>query len=168
MNRAVVGIGGNVGDVVQAFRDALGELDRAHGVQIVAASSLYRTEPVGGVEQDDFLNAAALVATTLAPQQLLHLLLDTESGHGRTREVHWGPRTLDLDLLWYEGVALAAPGLILPHPRLHERRFALQPLVEVAPFATDADGRPYGEILAMLPVAGVIVVGDARLVYDPT
>lgn len=168
MTRAVIGIGGNVGDVAQAFREALGELDRAEGVRVVAASSLYRTAPVGGVEQDDFLNAAALLDVALGPVQLLQLLLAVESGHGRTREVHWGPRTLDLDLLWYEGVVLAAPGLIVPHPRLHERRFALQPLVEVAPFAADADGVEYATILAAVPLDGVTVVGDPSLVYDPS
>jgi 2-amino-4-hydroxy-6-hydroxymethyldihydropteridine diphosphokinase len=168
MTRTVIGIGGNVGDVAQAFREALAELDRSEGVDVIAASSLYRTAPVGGVEQDDFLNAAALLEVTLGPVQLLQLLLATEHGHGRTRGVHWGPRTLDLDLLWYEGVVLAAPGLIVPHPRLHERRFALQPLVEVAPFAADANGVDYAAILAGLPLDGVIVVGDPSLVYDPS
>lgn len=168
MTRAVIGIGGNVGDVAQAFREALTELDAADGVRVVAASSLYRTAPVGGVEQDDFLNAAALLEVTLGPVQLLQLLLATESGHGRTREIHWGPRTLDLDLLWQEGVVLAAPGLIVPHPRLHERRFALQPLVEVAPFAADAEGIPYADLLAQLPLDGVTVVGGPSLVYDPS
>lgn len=168
MTRAVIGIGGNVGDVAHAFRAALGELDRAEGVRVIAVSSLYRTAPVGGVEQDDFLNAAALLEVTLGPMELLHLLLETESGHGRTREVHWGPRTLDLDLLWVEGLVLAAPGLIIPHPRLHERRFALQPLVEIAPFATDADGVGYPSILAGLPSDGITVVGGPSLVYDPS
>ena len=168
MTRAVIGIGGNVGDVALAFREALGELDRVPGVHVAAASSLYRTAPVGGVEQDDFLNAAALLEVTLGPVQLLQLLLATETGHGRTREIHWGPRTLDLDLLWQEGVVLAAPGLIVPHPRLHERRFALQPLVEIAPFATDADGVSYATILAELPLDGVTVVGGPSLVYDPS
>ena len=79
-----------------------------------------------------------------------------------------GARTLDLDLLWYEGVVLAAPGLIVPHPRLHERRFALQPLIEVAPFATDANGDDYASILAELPLDGVIVVAGPSLVYDPS
>ena len=168
MNRAVIGIGGNVGDVARAFREALGELDRDPSTRVAAVSSLYRTAPVGGVEQDDFLNAAALLETALGPSQLLRLLLDTEDGHGRTREVHWGPRTLDLDLLWYEHVVVAAPGLIVPHPRLHERRFALEPLVEVAPFAADAAGVEYATILAELPPDGVTVVGDPSLVYDPS
>ena len=136
MTRAVIGIGGNVGDVAQAFREALAELDAADGVRVVAASSLYRTAPVGGVEQDDFLNAAALLEVTLGPVQLLQLLLATESGHGRTREIHWGPRTLDLDvLLWGAGghSVWELPGLSVPHPRWLERAFVLLPLAELLP-----------------------------------
>jgi 2-amino-4-hydroxy-6-hydroxymethyldihydropteridine diphosphokinase len=155
VNRAVIGIGGNVGDVAQTLRAALAELDRDAATRVVVASSLYRTAPIGGVEQDDFLNAAALLETTRGPSELLRLLLDIETAH-------------DLDLLWYERVVVAAPGLIVPHPRLHERRFALQPLVEVAPFAADAEGVPYSDLLALLPVTGVTVVGDPSLVYDPS
>lgn len=168
MNRAVIGLGGNVGDVARTFREALAELDRDASTRIVTASSLYRTAPVGGVEQDDFLNAAALLETARGPSELLRLLLDTEQAHHRTREVHWGPRTLDLDLLWYDRVVVAAPGLIVPHPRLHERRFALEPLVEVAPLAADAEGVSYARILATLPSDGVTVVGEPSLVYDPS
>ena len=164
---AVIGLGGNVGDVADGFRSALAALDRADGARVIAVSSLYRTAPVGGVEQDDFLNAAALVATSLDPLALLRVLLGIEAGHGRERTEHWGPRTLDLDLLWYDGMALAAPGLIVPHPRLHERRFALQPLVELLPDAADQHGTPYKAILAALPDQGVAVVGPPALVYDP-
>ena len=168
MNRAVIGIGGNVGDMTQTFRDAIAALDHDASTRVVAVSSVYRTAPIGGVEQDDFLNGAVLLETAHDPGRLLGLLFDTEAAHGRTREVHWGPRTLDLDLLWYEDVVLAAPGLIVPHPRLHERRFALEPLVEVAPFAADGDGVSYAARLAELPPDGVTVVGDASLVYDPS
>ncbi|MGI9116063.1 MAG: 2-amino-4-hydroxy-6-hydroxymethyldihydropteridine diphosphokinase [Gaiellales bacterium] len=168
MSRAGIGLGGNVGDVAASFRAALAALDHDPSTRVEAASSLYRTAPVGGVEQDDFLNAAALLETALDPGALLRLLLGIELDHGRTREVHWGPRTLDLDLLWFEGVALAAPGLVVPHARLAERRFALEPLVEVAPFAADADGTPYAVLLDALPADGVTVVGEPRLVYDPS
>ncbi len=164
---AVIGLGGNVGDVAAAFRAALGALDRTDGVRVIAVSSLYRTAPVGGVEQGDFLNAAALLATSLDPSALLARLLAVEADHGRVRDEHWGPRTLDLDLLWFGGLALAAPGLIVPHPRLHERRFALQPLVELLPEATDQHGTPYASLLAGLPTDGVAVVGEPSLVYHP-
>ena len=165
---AVVGIGGNVGDVAATIRAALGALDATDGIRVVAVSSLYRTAPVGGVEQADFLNAAALLGCGLDPVALLERLLAVEQLHGRTRDVQWGPRTLDLDILWYVDMALAAPGLTIPHPRLHERRFALQPLVEVAPTAIDAHGTPYAEILSGLPLDGVTVVTGPSLVYDPS
>ena len=164
---AVIGLGGNVGDVVAAFGSALAAVDRAEGNRVIAVSSLYRTAPVGGVEQDDFLNAAALLATSLDPSRLMALLLEVEQEHGRERTEQWGPRTLDLDLLWFGGLAIAAPGLIVPHPRLHERRFALQPLVELLPTATDQHGTPYVELLAALPEDGVAVVGEPGLVYHP-
>jgi 2-amino-4-hydroxy-6-hydroxymethyldihydropteridine diphosphokinase len=161
---AVVGIGGNVGDVAATIRAALGALDATDGIRVVAVSSLYRTAPVGGVEQADFLNAAALLGCGLDPVALLERLLEVEQLHGRTRDVQWGPRTLDI--LWYADMAIAAPGLTIPHPRLHERRFALQPLVEVAPTASDAHGTPYAEILPGLPLDGVTVVTAPSLVYD--
>ena len=164
---AVIGLGGNVGDVAEAFRAALGALDRADGVRVIAVSSLYRTAPVGGVEQDDFLNAAALLATSLDPGGLVALLLATEAGLGRVRDVRWGPRTVDLDLLWFGGLALSAPDVTVPHPRLHERRFALQPLVELLPDAADPAGTPYAALLASLPEDGVAVVGPPSLVYHP-
>jgi 2-amino-4-hydroxy-6-hydroxymethyldihydropteridine diphosphokinase len=145
---AVVGIGGNVGDVAATIRAALGALDATDGIRVVAVSSLYRTAPVGGVEQADFLNAAALLGCGLDPVALLERLLEVEQLHGRTRDVQW------------------APGLTIPHPRLHERRFALQPLVEVAPTASDAHGTPYAEILPGLPLDGVTVVTAPSLVYD--
>ena len=167
MTAAVVGLGGNIGDVAESFRSALAALDAADGVRVARVSSLYRTAPVGGVEQEDFLNAAALLEVDLEPAGLLSLLHAIEDAHARSRDVHWGPRTLDLDLLWVDGAALAAPGLIVPHPRLHERRFALAPLVEVAPEAADPGGRPYADVLAGLPEDGVAVVATPAVVYDP-
>ena len=168
MSEAVVGLGGNVGDVAASFRSALAALDARAGVRVARASSLYRTAPVGGVEQDDFLNAAALVECEVGPEELLGLLLAIELDHGRVRDERWGPRTLDLDLLWFAGAALDRQEATVPHPRLHERRFALAPLVEVAPAATDATGRPYRAMLDALPDDGVAVVGPPGLVYDPS
>ena len=168
MSAAVVGLGGNVGDVAASFRSALSALDAAAGIRVVRVSSLYRTAPVGGVEQDDFLNAAALLDVELAPSALLRVLLAVEADHARVRDVRWGPRTLDLDLLWIDGDVVADPDLVVPHPRLHERRFALAPLVEVAPDAADPSGRPYRDVLAALPDDGVVIVGAPALVYDPS
>lgn len=162
----VIGLGGNVGDVQAAFRAALGALDAAPGVRVVGVSSLYRTAPVGGVAQDDFLNAAALLAVGVDPHALLALLQAQEQAAGRVRVERWGPRTLDLDILWWDDRPIAADDLAVPHPRLHERRFALAPLVEVAPAAKDADGRRYADVLRELPADGVEVIGPPALVYD--
>ncbi|MFT4197558.1 MAG: 2-amino-4-hydroxy-6-hydroxymethyldihydropteridine diphosphokinase [Pseudoxanthomonas sp.] len=133
--RACVGLGANLGDAPATLRRALAELDRLPGTRVLAASRLYRTPAWGVTDQPDFVNAAALLDTALAPRPLLDALLAIERGHGRdrARETHWGPRTLDLDLLLYADAVLDEPGLQLPHPRLHERAFALLPLAEVAP-----------------------------------
>jgi 2-amino-4-hydroxy-6-hydroxymethyldihydropteridine diphosphokinase len=163
---AVVGLGGNVGDVVAAFRRALQSLDATDGVRVISVSSLLRTEPVGGPEQDDFLNAAALLA--VEPVELLAVMQALEVAAERVRAERWGPRTLDLDLLWWADKSIESAALSVPHPRLMERRFALQPLVEVAPSALTGDGRRYADILSTLPSEGVEVIGGPSLVYDPT
>lgn len=165
---AVIGLGGNVGDVQAAFRRALQALDQTAGVRVIAVSSLLRTAPVGGPEQDDFLNAAVLVAVELEPAELLAVLQQLEAVAGRVRTERWGPRTLDLDLLWWADQSIETAELTLPHPELSERRFALQPLVEVAPSALAANGRRYADILSILPSEGVEVIGEPSLVYDPS
>ena len=126
MTRAYVGLGANLGD-----REAtiLAALDALPGV--VGVSELRETEPVGVVDQPPFLNGAAALETELAPRELLDTLLAVERELGRERRERWGPRTIDLDLLLYGASRIAEPGLTVPHPRLHERRFALEPLHEL-------------------------------------
>lgn len=165
---AVIGLGGNVGDVQAAFRRALQSLDQTAGVRVLSASSLLRTAPVGGPEQDDFLNAAALLAIKLEPAEFLAVLQALEIDAERVRAERWGPRTLDLDLLWWADQSIETATLTVPHPGLIERRFALQPLVEVAPSARAIDGRRYADILSTLPNEGVEVIGGPSLVYDPS
>jgi 2-amino-4-hydroxy-6-hydroxymethyldihydropteridine diphosphokinase len=133
--RAYVGLGSNLGDRERTIRRALDELAAEPGVRVVTVSTLIDTEPVGPVEQPRFLNGVVELETTLAARDLLALLLDVERRFGRRREgvPPQGPRTLDLDLLVYGEAEVAEPGLDLPHPRLHERRFVLEPLAEVAP-----------------------------------
>lgn len=133
MPRAYIGLGGNLGDRVALLRAALAGLAE-HG-RIVATSSLYETAPWGKVAQPPFLNAACALETPETPQELLASLLAIERGLGRDRanEERWGPRRIDLDVLLYDDVVLRAPSLTLPHPRLHERAFALVPLAEIAP-----------------------------------
>jgi 2-amino-4-hydroxy-6-hydroxymethyldihydropteridine diphosphokinase len=130
---AALGLGGNVGDVRDTFRRALIALRQAAGLDLLAASSLYRTKPWGPVMQPPFLNMAVLARTTLSPHQLLDLCLAIERAQGRVRDIRYGPRTLDIDILAYGDLTLADETLTLPHPHLMDRAFALVPLAEIAP-----------------------------------
>jgi 2-amino-4-hydroxy-6-hydroxymethyldihydropteridine diphosphokinase len=133
--RAVVGVGANLGDRLATMRAALPALARF--VQIERTSRVYATTPVGGPPQPEFLNAAVSVVYAGAPLELLDALLGVEANFGRVRAERWGPRTIDLDILWIEGLAIDTARLVVPHPRLHERAFALVPLLEVVPEARD-------------------------------
>jgi 2-amino-4-hydroxy-6-hydroxymethyldihydropteridine diphosphokinase len=144
---AYVGLGANLGSREQTLRRAVELLGSANGVDVLAVSQLRETEPVGVVDQPPFLNGAVAVETTRTPHDLLDLLLEIERSLGRVREERWGPRTIDLDLLVYGDTVVDEPGLRVPHPHLHERRFALEPLVELAP-ELDVPGR--GQVSALL------------------
>jgi 2-amino-4-hydroxy-6-hydroxymethyldihydropteridine diphosphokinase len=133
---AFIGLGSNLANPLVQVRQALMELESIPGTRVTARSSLYRTSPVGYLEQPDFINAVASVQTTLKPRALLAALLAIENRHGRRRTMRDAPRTLDLDLLLYAEEVLDQDGLTLPHPRLHERAFVLAPLAEIAPGAT--------------------------------
>ena len=130
---ATVGLGANLNDPAAQVEYALAELDRLPGTRLLARSSLYASEPVGYVDQPDFINAVAQVETELAPHALLAALLDIEHRHGRERSFRNAPRTLDLDLLLYGDAHFHEVGLTLPHPRMTERGFVLLPLLEIAP-----------------------------------
>ena len=134
MARAYIGLGSNLGDREGHLRAALQAL-RDAGVVILRTSRFVATRPVGKTDQPDFLNAAVALSTDLSARDLLGLLLRTESSLGRVRAERWGPRTLDLDLLLYGDEVICEPGLEVPHPRMHERRFVLEPLAEIAPDA---------------------------------
>jgi 2-amino-4-hydroxy-6-hydroxymethyldihydropteridine diphosphokinase len=131
--RFAIGLGGNLGDV-PAMAARARALLATDGVTVEAEAPWLTTAPVGGPPQPPFRNSAWIVATAYGPHGLLACLQRAESACGRVREVHWGPRTLDLDLLLAEdGTAVASPVLTLPHPRLHERAFVLDPLAAIAP-----------------------------------
>jgi 2-amino-4-hydroxy-6-hydroxymethyldihydropteridine diphosphokinase len=149
MARAFVGLGSNLGDPEELIRSALELLGAEAGIEVVAVSSLRETDPVGYEDQPRFLNGAAELATELPPQELLERLLAVERRLGRVRGEgpRFGPRTIDLDLLLYGQETVQEPGLTLPHPRLHERRFALEPLAELDP-ALEVPGR--GPVQALL------------------
>jgi 2-amino-4-hydroxy-6-hydroxymethyldihydropteridine diphosphokinase len=130
---AYVGLGANLGSREETLRRAIAILGEADGVDVLAVSQLRETEPVGVVDQPRFLNGAVAVETTRTSRELLDLLLGIERTLGRVREERWGPRTVDLDLLVYGDEIVDEPGLRVPHPHLHERRFALEPLAELDP-----------------------------------
>jgi len=149
---AYIGLGSNLGDRRGALERAIAALSAAPGVIVQRVSSFHETEPVGGPPgQGMFLNAAAVLETTLDPLRLLHVLQEIEAQSGRRRTVRWGERTLDLDLLLYADQIVEQPELTIPHPRLSVRRFVLEPLVEVAPEAVDpVTKRTIAELLADL------------------
>lgn len=131
--RAVISIGSNLDDPVAQVQLALTRL--ARDFTLIAHSGLYQTTPVGGPEQGDFINAVAIVETSLTPKELLARLHEVEADFGRVRTVHWGPRTLDLDVISVDGQTSDDPELTLPHPRAHERAFVLLPWLEIDPEA---------------------------------
>lgn len=148
MARAFVGVGANLGDAAAQVRAAIGALAALPGTRLVAASSLYRTAPLGYADQPDFVNAAVLLETALAPRALLEALQAVEARSGRARSFKDAPRVLDLDLLLYGGEVLQEPDLVVPHPRLHSRAFALAPVVEIDPDAAIPGRGPAKEWLA--------------------
>jgi 2-amino-4-hydroxy-6-hydroxymethyldihydropteridine diphosphokinase len=151
MPRAFVGLGANVGSREATLKRALELLGAEDEVDVVAVSGFRETEPVGFLDQPRFLNAAAAVDTGLDPRALLDRLLAVERALGRTREgPRFGPRTIDLDLLLYGDTTLSEPGLQVPHPRLHERRFALEPLAELEPGLVVPGRGPVSALLAEL------------------
>ena len=135
MIRAYVALGSNLGDRTQTLLDAVDALRAEDGIEVAGVSSLIETDPVGFLDQPRFVNGVAALDTTLAARELLTLLLEVEQRFGRSRDAvpAQGPRTLDLDLLLYGDAELDEPGLQVPHPRLHERAFVLEPLAELAP-----------------------------------
>ena len=145
-SRWFLGLGSNLGDSRSLLAAALGEIARLPSTSLVRVSSLFRTEPVGLTTQPAFLNMVAEVRTEMSPAALLAAVSLIETHLGRVRSQRWGPRTIDIDLLWYDGQALRGPDLEVPHPRMGERRFVLEPLAELAPW---------------LPLPGGVTVGEA-------
>lgn len=150
--RAYLGLGANLGDRELTLRRAIDLLDGEQGIDVVAVSAFRESDPVGYVDQPRFLNGACAIETSLAPAELLSRLHLVENRLGRVREgvVRFGPRTCDVDLLLYGDEVVEEPDLVVPHPRLGERRFALEPLVELDPELTLPDGRRVADILAGL------------------
>ena len=148
--KAYVGLGSNLGDREATIRRAVELLGERPGVEVVAVSTLRDTDPVGYEDQPRFLNGAVALEVDLPPRALLEELLavERELGRDRPHETRWGPRTIDLDLLLYGEETVDEPGLTVPHPRLAERQFVLEPLYELAPELTLPDGRTVRDLAA--------------------
>ena len=132
---AYIALGSNMGDRETYLRFALGELDTAGDCYVGAVSSFYNTAPYGNTAQGDFLNGCAKLETLLTPRELLDLLHEIENKAGRVRNERWGPRTLDLDIILYDDIVMSDDALRIPHAEMHKRRFVLEPLCEIAPYA---------------------------------
>ncbi|MHA6260556.1 2-amino-4-hydroxy-6-hydroxymethyldihydropteridine diphosphokinase [Sporosarcina sp. CAU 1771] len=137
MNEAFLSIGSNMGDRYVHLKGAVHALHSHEKVEVAVVSSIYETAPVGLVDQADFLNLVIRIETSLDALALLHVCQQIESEQGRVRDVRWGPRTVDLDILLYNNENINLENLIIPHPRMHERGFVLIPLLEIAPNSTD-------------------------------
>lgn len=133
MERVLIGFGSNLGDSVQICTTAIERLRDHPHLRVRKISSFYRTSPLMLTEQPWFVNGVVLAETNMCPEELLKALHDIEREFGRDRQIRWGPRTLDLDLLAYGNLEVSLPTLTVPHPQLHARRFVLEPLLEIVP-----------------------------------
>jgi 2-amino-4-hydroxy-6-hydroxymethyldihydropteridine diphosphokinase len=158
---AFIGVGSNLDEPASRVRSALDEMGRIQATRIVQCSSLYRTAPVGYLDQPDFINAVACIETALDPHRLLAALLRIEAAYGRVRSVRNAPRTLDLDVLLYGDRSISERGLSVPHPRMHERAFVLVPLAEIAPEILIPGRGRAADLLAGIAANGVKLVGPA-------
>jgi 2-amino-4-hydroxy-6-hydroxymethyldihydropteridine diphosphokinase len=161
MATALIALGGNIGDVRATFPHVIDEICRRAPAVLTARSSDYETPPWGDIEQPAFINAGIAIDTALPPHALLATLHDIERmfGRDRARETRWGPRTIDLDLIAYDDVALDTPELTLPHPRLFERAFVLVPLAEIAPERM-ISGQSVRDALCQVSSDGIVRLPD--------
>lgn len=154
LHRAYVGLGSNLDQPIEQVETAIQELDSLPDSRLVEASPLYRSRPLGP-PQPDYINAVAALDTSLEPIELLDQLQALEYRHKRERLEHWGPRTLDLDLLVYDAVTMDHPRLQLPHPEMHRRNFVLYPLADIAPGLVLPSGNSIKALLANTPRTGL-------------
>ncbi|WP_077623930.1 2-amino-4-hydroxy-6-hydroxymethyldihydropteridine diphosphokinase [Sediminibacillus massiliensis] len=153
MNTAYIALGSNISPRIKYLKEAVTCLDRNHSVSVTAQSEIYETAPVGYTDQGNFLNMVVEVNTTLAPMELLNLCQSIEKDHGRKREIRWGPRTLDLDILLFNQENIKTEQLIVPHPRMHERAFVLIPLNDIHPQGViPAQNNSVSAILDKMPI----------------
>lgn len=165
--RVVISLGSNLGDRLGHLQAAVDLLCGAGGLQCRAISPVYLTAPVGGPEQDDYLNAVLSAETTLPAGAVLSLCQQAEHARGRVRAERWGPRTLDADVICYDGEVSADPVLTLPHPRAHQRAFVLAPWHDIDPGAELPGRGPVTALLAAAGTDGVRLLPDAVLRLPP-
>lgn len=158
MSTAYLGLGGNLGNRCQYLTDAVLALNSEDGIRVEKISSVYQTNPVGVIEQPDFLNLVVQLSVSLPACDLLARCLQIENKLGRVRAERWGPRTIDIDVLWFDGAVMNAPDLVLPHPRMKERAFVLVPLAEIVPMLL-LDGVTIHELTAQLDQSGLCRLG---------
>ena len=156
--RVALGLGANIGDALGTLRAAVEAIAATDGFANVQVSAVYVTEPVGGVDQPDFVNAVVVADTHLSPDELIDCVLALEHEHGRTREVRWGPRTLDIDVLALGDVVSDDPRILIPHPRAHERAFVLAPWADSDPLAVIPGHGTVEQCLKALPAADLVGV----------
>lgn len=131
ISEAYIALGANLGDREDTLMEAISLLQLHPDISVLRCSNLYETDPVGYLDQPNFVNMAVALRTTLSPSELLLFMLESERRLGRERTIRWGPRTVDLDLLWMDGKIIDTPLLVLPHPRMLERAFVLVPLADI-------------------------------------
>jgi 2-amino-4-hydroxy-6-hydroxymethyldihydropteridine diphosphokinase len=152
MNTAYLSLGSNLGDRSNLLKAALETLVSAYPIELVNVSSIYETDPVGYTDQDLFLNMVAQIHTELSPIELLDACSETETKLGRKREIHWGPRTIDLDILLFNEENMITERLVIPHPRMFERAFVIIPLLEISPkIKLPSTSQSLKEVLVELP-----------------
>jgi len=152
-----IALGSNMGDTFTILAGAFKRLENTSGIQIIARSSWYKTAPIGEPEQSDYLNACAILQVAMSPEAVLAILMKIEQEFGRVRNVRWGPRTLDLDILLYENMIVDTPDLQIPHPRMVERAFVLIPLAEIAPLWIEPiSGNTISQLVQKLDASQVI------------
>jgi 2-amino-4-hydroxy-6-hydroxymethyldihydropteridine diphosphokinase len=160
--RAFLALGSNLGDRLDALQGAVDLLDAEPALRVVASSRVWETDPVGGPAQPDYLNAVVAIDTDLEPRELLAACQRVEAELGRVRDVRWGPRTIDVDILMIDGLSVDEDDLTVPHPRMTERAFVLLPLLELDPYPVLPDGRH----VTSIPL-GPHAVGGARPFAPP-
>ncbi|CAN5417471.1 2-amino-4-hydroxy-6-hydroxymethyldihydropteridinediphosphokinase [soil metagenome] len=153
--KAYIALGSNLADPILQVQSAIAEIGLLPQTHLIQASSLYRSKPMGPQDQADFINAVVAIETSLSPQQLLTQLQTIERQHQRLRELHWGPRTLDLDFLLYGNQIILTKNLVVPHYGMHERNFVLYPLAEIAPDLILPKGESLQELLKNCPLQGL-------------